>query len=98
MQPMLEAIFAPQSIAIVGASPDSTKLGHRVLRDVVDNDYAGRIIPIHPTATHVLDLVVYPSVAAVPKPIDLAIIVVPPQAELKIEKGTRFLISQFSIR
>src|SRR5262249_41907588 len=65
-----------------------------VLRNVVDNGYAGRIIPIHPTATQVLDLPVYPSVAAVPDPIDLAIIVVPPQAVLGVveecgQKGVR---------
>lgn len=40
---MLEEIFSPQSVAIVGASPDPTKLGHRVLRNVVYNGY-----PYHP--------------------------------------------------
>ena len=44
---MLEAIFAPQSVAIVGASPDPSKLGHRVLRNIVDNGYAGRVFPVH---------------------------------------------------
>jgi acetate---CoA ligase (ADP-forming) len=81
---MLEAIFAPQSVAIVGASPDPSKLGHRVLRNVVDNGYAGRVFPVHPTAPTVLDLPAFPSVSAVPEPIDLAVIVVPPQAVLGV--------------
>src|SRR5215210_6183004 len=81
---MLEAIFAPQSVAIVGASPDPSKLGHRVLRNIVDNGYAGRDFPIHPTAPTVLDLPAFPSVSAVPEPIDLAVIVVPPQAVLPV--------------
>ena len=94
---MLEAIFAPQSVAIVGASPDPTKLGHRVLKNVVENGYPGRIYPIHPTAASVLDLPAYPSVIAVPEPIDLAVIVVPPQAVLDVvescgRKGVQGLV------
>ncbi len=94
---MLEAIFAPGSVAVVGASPDPTKLGYRVLRNVVDNRYAGRIIPIHPTAPSILDLPAYPSVAAVPEPVDLAVIVVPPQAVLPVvaecgQHGVRGLV------
>jgi acetate---CoA ligase (ADP-forming) len=81
---MLEAIFAPQSVAVVGASPDPSKLGHRVLRNVVENGYRGRIIPIHPTASHVLDLPTYPSISAVPDTIDLAVIVVPAKAVLAV--------------
>src|SRR6476660_6350607 len=94
---MLEAIFAPQSVAIVGASPDPSKLGHRVLRNIVDNGYTGRMYPIHPTAPRVLDLPAYPSVAAIPDPVDLAVIVVPSQAVLPVveecgEKGVRGLV------
>ncbi len=94
---MLEAIFAPQSVAIVGASPDPTKLGHRVLRNVADNGFPGRIIPIHPTASHVLNFPAYPSIAAVPEPIDLAVIVVPAAAVLAVadecgKKGVRGLV------
>jgi acetyltransferase len=81
---MLEAIFAPQSVAVVGASPDPSKLGHRVLRNIVDNGYPGRVIPIHPTAPTVLDLPAFPSVAAVTGAIDLAVIVVPSQAVLGV--------------
>jgi acetyltransferase len=94
---MLEAIFAPQSVAIVGASPDPNKLGHRVLRNVIDNGYSGRIIPIHPSAPSVLQLPAYSSIAAVPDSIDLAVIVVPPQAVLPVveecgKKGVQGLV------
>ncbi|MBK9711841.1 MAG: acetate--CoA ligase [Kouleothrix sp.] len=94
---MLEAIFAPRSVAIVGASPDPSKLGHRVLLNIIENGYAGRIVPIHPTATHVLDLPAYPSIGAVPDSLDLAVIVVPPQAVLQVvedcgKQGVRGLV------
>jgi acetyltransferase len=81
---MLEAIFTPRSVAVVGASPDPTKLGHRVLKNIVENGYTGRVLPIHPTAPHVLELPAYASIGAVPEPIDLAVIVVPPQAVLGV--------------
>jgi acetyltransferase len=74
---MLEAIFAPRSIAVVGASPDPSKLGHRILKNILDAGYPGRVFPIHPGAPHVLSLPAYPSVEQVPEPIDLAVIVVP---------------------
>src|SRR5690242_9351387 len=94
---MLEAIFSPQSVAVVGASPDPTKLGHRVLKNVVENGYAGRVFPIHPTAPSVLDLSAYPSIGAVPESIDLAVIVVPPKFVLGVveecgRKGVQGLV------
>jgi acetyltransferase len=95
--PMLEAIFAPQSVAVVGASPDPTRLGHRVLKNVIDNGYTGHIFPIHPSAKQVLDLPAYHSILAVPAPIDLAVIVIPPEAVLPVveecgKKGVRGLV------
>lgn len=97
---MLEAIFAPQSVAIVGASPDPSKLGHRVLRNIVDNDFTGRLFPIHPTAPRVLDLPAYPSVTAIPDPVDLAVIVVPSQAVLPVvdECGAKGVLIQEQVR
>ncbi|HEU5088107.1 MAG TPA: CoA-binding protein, partial [Roseiflexaceae bacterium] len=94
---MLEAIFAPQSVAVVGASPDPTKLGNRVLRNILDNGYTGRVVPIHPTAPSVLDLPAYARVSDIPGPVDLAVIVVPPPAVLGVaedcgKKGVRGLI------
>ncbi len=94
---MLEAIFAPKSIAVVGASPDPTKLGHRVLRNVLDNGYRGRVFPTHPTASHVPDLPAYSSVAAIPESVELAVVVVPPQAVLAVvedcgQKGVQGLV------
>ncbi len=81
---MLEQIFAPKSVAVIGASPDPTRLGHRVLKNIVDNGYSGTIYPIHPKAATVLDLPAYPAVSAVPAPPELAVIVIPPQLVLDV--------------
>jgi len=94
---MLEAIFNPQSVAVFGASPNPARLGHRVLKNIIDHGYQGRIYPIHPRATEVLGFPAYPSVMAVPDPIDLAVIVIPPQHVLAAvnecgQKGVRGLV------
>lgn len=94
---MLEAIFAPRSIAVVGASPDVRKLGHTVFKNIVQNQYPGVLYPIHPTADEVLGHKAFASVAQLPETPDLAVVVVPPQAVLQVAeecgaKGTQALI------
>jgi acetyltransferase len=81
---MLDAIFAPRAVAVIGASPDPARLGHRVLRNIIDHGYAGRILPIHPRATTILGLASYPTVSAAPGPVDLAVVVVPAHAVLDV--------------
>lgn len=94
---MLEAIFAPQSVAVVGASPDPTRLGHQVLKNIIDHGYQGAIYPIHPRASSVLERPAYPSVLDVPEPVDLAVIVIPTQYVIEVadqcgKKGVKGLI------
>ena len=61
---MLEAVFAPRSVAVVGASPDERKLGHTVFRNIVQNGYTGALYPIHPKADEILGYRAYPSISA----------------------------------
>ncbi|GAB4431363.1 MAG: acetate--CoA ligase [Chloroflexi bacterium OHK40] len=94
---MLEEIFAPRSVAVVGASPDPTRLGHTVLKNIITNGYRGAIYPIHPRAEEVLGHTAFPSVSVVPGPIDLAVIVIPPEHVLAVveecgKKGVRGLV------
>lgn len=94
---MLEAIFAPQSIAVVGASPDQRKLGHTVFHNIVKYGFPGTLYPIHPTAESVLGYQAYPDICSLPSAPDLVVIVVPPQAVLEVaaqsgEKGAKGLI------
>ena len=81
---MLESIFAPASVAVIGASPDPTRLGHRVMKNIVENGYTGRLVAIHPKAPDVLGYPAYPTIEAVPEPIELAVIVIPAQYVLPV--------------
>ncbi|MGD1997004.1 MAG: CoA-binding protein, partial [Anaerolineae bacterium] len=75
MRDPLEIFFHPKGVAVVGASANPTKLSHGVLRNLVTHGYAGPIYPVNPKGGEMLGLRVYPSVAAVPDPVELAVIV-----------------------
>jgi acetyl coenzyme A synthetase (ADP forming)-like protein len=74
---MLEKMFYPESVAVIGASADPRKLGHTVLKNIVDGGFKGRIYPINPKGGEILDLKAYQSVLDVPDEVDLAVIIVP---------------------
>ena len=74
---MLDSLFNPESIAIIGASRTEGKLGYAVLANVIESGFARPIYPINPAADEILGQKVYPDLAAVPGPIGLAVIVVP---------------------
>ena len=76
---MLKAFFQPDSVAVIGASSNPSKLGHAVLKNLVDGGYAqrGKVYPINPGADSILGLPVYTSVLEVTAPINLAVIVIP---------------------
>ena len=74
---MLESFFNPKSIAVVGASRDSEKLGYAVLSNLKDGGYPGKLYPVNPKTDEILDLTAYPSVLDIPDPVELAVIVIP---------------------
>jgi len=78
---MLSAFFKPKSVAVIGASEDPLKLGHAVLKNLVDCGYShvGQLYPINRKSKKILGFTAYPSVVEVPDPIDLAVIVIPYQ-------------------
>lgn len=76
---MIDYIFNPSSIAVVGASQEEKKVGNAVVRNLL-RGYTGKIYPVNPSRTEILSLPCYPSVSAIPDRVDLAIIVIPAKA------------------
>ena len=74
---MLEAFLNPRSIAVIGASREGGKLGHAVLKSLIDSGFPGDIYPINPKADEILGLKAYASVFACPGSVDLAVVLVP---------------------
>jgi acyl-CoA synthetase (NDP forming) len=73
----LDSFFAPDSIALIGASRDQEKIPGRLLSMLRKNDYPGRIYPINPNYPEIDGLKCYKTIAEVGAPIDLAIIIIP---------------------
>lgn len=94
---VLDGLFRPKSIAVVGASATPGKIGYTVLQNLQESGYKGKIFPINPKADEILGLKVYPTVNDVPDPIDASVIVVPASLVLQAieecgQKGVKGLI------
>ncbi len=75
--PTLATFFAPDGVAIVGASHDPTKLGYGLSRNLVQSGYRGAIHLVNVRGGVLLNRPVYPSLAQVPDPVDLAVLLIP---------------------
>ncbi|MGO9612641.1 MAG: acetate--CoA ligase family protein [Dissulfurispiraceae bacterium] len=74
---MLDCLFKPSSIAIIGASNDYKKVGSVVLSNLQKYSFKGNIYPINPSATEVLGVKAYSQASNIGSPIDLAVIAIP---------------------
>jgi len=93
----LSLLFNPKSIAVIGASKDPTKIGHVILKNLVEGGFAGQVYPVNPSADVILYQHAFASVKDIPSPVDLAIIVTPQPVVLKIleecgEKGIKNIV------
>ena len=94
---MLDALFKPRSVAIIGASNNPLSIGHIVLKNLLDHNYKGPIYPINPKSKFIKSFRAYPSVTDVPDEIDLVNIsikntLVPFVLEECGKKGVKFAI------
>jgi acetyltransferase len=71
----LEAVFQPRRVALVGASDQPGKTGELVWRNL--ESFPGELVPVTRSAETVAGRKAYPSLAAVPGEVDLAVVVVP---------------------
>jgi acyl-CoA synthetase (NDP forming)/GNAT superfamily N-acetyltransferase len=76
----LRHVFRPESVAVVGVSRRARTVGRAILHNVVTGGYGGRVYAVNPHATRMEGVPCLPSVIALPEPVDLAVIAVPPGA------------------
>ena len=94
---MLDALFKPKSVAIVGASNNPLSIGHIVLQNLLDHNFKGPIYPVNPKSKFIKSFKAYPSVSAIPDEVDLVNIsikntLVPSILEDCGQKGVKFAI------
>ena len=93
----LDAIFSPESVAIIGASNTPGKVGHDIFANILQGGFQGTLYPVNPNAKSILSVKTFPTITAISDSVDLAIIILPPKAciravEEAIEKGVKGIV------
>lgn len=73
----LKLFFEPRGVAVIGASRHRGAIGAEILHNLLSYGFTGPVYPINPAASSIENVTCYPTIAAVPDSVDLAIIVVP---------------------
>lgn len=81
---LLDAIFHPRAIAVVGASANPDTPGYDYVRALLEAGFPGAIYPVHPRAEEVLGLPAYPNLRHVPGPVDVVVSCIPNTAVLDL--------------
>lgn len=74
---MLDSLFRPKSVAVIGASTKELSIGNRVIRNLLDFGFKGPIYPINPKADEVRGVKAYKSIMDCPDNIDVVHMVIP---------------------
>jgi acetate---CoA ligase (ADP-forming) len=95
--PPLHEVFAPSSVAVIGASNHPTSVGGMLFRNILQAGYRGVVYPVNPSWKSVSGVQCYPSVQALPEVPELAVVIVPAPSVSDVvgqlgERGTRGVV------
>lgn len=79
-----KGFFNPESVGIIGASKTPGKIGHAIVKNILNSGYRGGIYPVNPREAEIEGLKCYPEIGAVGKNVDLAVIAVPATAVIQV--------------
>jgi acyl-CoA synthetase (NDP forming)/GNAT superfamily N-acetyltransferase len=90
-------LLHPRSVAVIGASSDSGKVGHVVLANLLSAGFSGTVYPVNSEHHSVRGVRAYPSVTDIPDPVDLAVVAIPAAGMADVldgclAKGVRTLV------
>ena len=93
----LDPILRPRSIAVIGASRQPNTIGWQILDNLLRHGFQGPVYPVNPKAPAIHSIPAYPTVQAIGKPVDLALIAVPKEqvtavAQECVEAGVKGLV------
>lgn len=81
---MLKTFFNPQSIALIGATDDATKIGGKIVLTLLREKYMGKFYPVNRTSARIAGHDAFPTISAVPDEVDLALIAIPARQVLAV--------------
>ena len=73
----LDPLFRPETVGVIGASATTGSVGNILMRNLTENAFNGVVYPVNPKRRAVHGIPCYPSVSAVPEPLDLAVVATP---------------------
>lgn len=73
----LTPMLAPHSVALVGASRKRNSVGNDMIRNIIASGFDGAVYPVNPSYAQLYGYACLPSLADLPKPVDLAVLSVP---------------------
>ena len=82
MSKSLSKFFEPKSVAVIGASGTPHKPGNDVIRNILANEYKGKLYLVNPKGGEIHGIKVHRSIQELPKGIDLAIIILPAEGNM----------------
>ncbi len=96
-KPDIRYLFEPRGVAVIGASHDQSKIGHKLVRNISLSGYKGKIFPVNPEGGEILGHKVYKNIEEVEGAADIACIVVPAKYVFEAikscaSKGVKFAV------
>jgi len=93
----LDALFNPETVAVIGASDNPAKLGYHVMKSLTEGGFRGTIVPVNPGAATVMGIESYPAIEGYGGSVELAVMVLPSKAvpgvmDECIRKGVRGVV------
>jgi acetyl coenzyme A synthetase (ADP forming)-like protein len=87
----MNRIMKPESVAVIGASSETGKIGNAVMKNLINGGYQGKIYPINPGADEIMGIKAYKSVKDVPGAVDVAVFAIPAKfvAQALVEVGEK---------
>jgi 3-hydroxypropionyl-CoA synthetase (ADP-forming) len=72
----LDMFFMARSVALIGASPTEGKIGNAVLDSLINHEYQGKVYPVNPSHSEIMDLRSWPTLSAIEDQVDLVVVTV----------------------
>lgn len=93
----LNSLFSPESVALIGASDKAGSVGRLVLSNLIEGHFKGSLYAVNPKHEEILGIRSHPDINAIEGPVEMAVIVTPPQSIPELidacgKKGVHFIV------
>lgn len=94
--PDVKDLFEAKSVAVIGASASPGKIGYKLIENIKEDGYKGKLYPVNPKGGEVCGYTIYPTIADIPGEVDIAVVTVPAKNTYDTvvecaQKGVKFL-------